>query len=124
MDERDEQAPLRDLEQRLDRARRGRETSGGAGGGGAGQVGSGLAQGLRIGLELVVALVVGVGVGWAFDTWLGAAPWGVILGFFLGMAGGIANVYRVMMGISRAVGYRSGGSPAQQGKVDWSDDED
>lgn len=124
MDERDEQAPLRDLEQRLDQARRGRETAGKTTGADAAQVGSGLAQGFRIGLELVVALVVGVGLGWACDTWLGAAPWGVILGFFFGMAAGIANVYRVMMGISRAVGYRPGVAPGQQGKVGWSNDEE
>lgn len=126
MGERDTQDPLRDLEQRLDKARRGRETAPRAGGGGAGLAGNALGQGLRIGLELVVAIAVGVGVGWAFDNWLDTRPWGMILGFFLGVAAGMANVYRVMMGISRAVGYRPGNEskPAGQSKVDWSDDED
>ncbi len=49
----------------------------------------------RITTELVAAVVVGVAAGWALDLWLGSKPWFLILFFFLGVAAGVLNVYRV-----------------------------
>jgi ATP synthase protein I len=113
--------PLDDLGRRLDAARRGRgpreqpgpqaaETS---------EERRALAVGLRIGLELVVAVCVGAALGWAFDGWLGTAPWGMIGFLFLGFAAGVANIFRTALGMERAVGF---GPPPPRDA--WSDDEE
>ncbi|MGQ0735548.1 MAG: AtpZ/AtpI family protein [Acidobacteriota bacterium] len=49
-----------------------------------------------VGLSFVLALVIGFGTGYLLDGWLGSKPWLSLLGFFLGLAAGILNVYRVM----------------------------
>lgn len=126
MDERDTQDPLRDLGQRLDRARSDRQRSASRipqGGAGVSQSALGLA--LRIGIELVVAVVVATGIGWAFDRWLGTRPWGMIVGFFLGVATGMVNVWRTVSGMGMAVGYRQQppAAPEQKGQ-DWSDEDE
>jgi ATP synthase protein I len=124
--ERGEQDPLRDLEQRLERARRAQERN--VGGppaeGGPSVSRSALGLAFRIGLELVVAVVVGTAIGWGFDQWLGTRPGLTILFFFLGVGAGMVNVWRAVMGMGMAVGYRKDASPAKQKGVDWSDDED
>jgi len=81
---------------------------------------SDLARGLRIGLELVVAVAVGVGVGLLLDKYVGTRPWGMIVGFFLGVAAGMVNVYRTVAGLGMAVGYRKSGSPEPDDK--WDED--
>src|SRR5712691_6697588 len=97
--------PLARLGERLDKARAGRvERQPVVGDRSAVQRGLGL--GFRIGIELVVAVVVATGLGWAIDRWLGTRPWGMIVLFFLGVAGGMLNVYRAVTGISTAAGYR------------------
>ena len=125
MDERDTRDPLRDLGQRLDRARAARPgpPAGAAGDGGTDESRKALAIGFRIGLELVVAVFVGAGLGWAFDTVLGTQPWGLIAFLFLGFAAGVVNVFRIALRAERAVGFGPAKSaPPPQG--DWSDDED
>jgi ATP synthase protein I len=125
MDERDTPDPLRDLGQRLDQARHGR-------GGPAAQPQQGAADttgaglGLRIGVELVVAVAVGGFVGWALDRWLGTRPWGMIVLLFLGIGAGMVNVYRAVMGLGMAMGYKRGDRPPAVVGDDakWSDDED
>ena len=49
-----------------------------------------------IGLSFVFALVLGFGAGYWLDGRLGSSPWLTFIGFFLGLAAGILNVYRVM----------------------------
>jgi len=49
-----------------------------------------------VGLSFVFALILGFGGGYLLDGWLGTTPWLTLLGFFLGLAAGILNVYRVM----------------------------
>jgi ATP synthase protein I len=127
MDERDTRDPLRDLEQRLDRANRGRDRpSAGPPPGGIGDSRGALGLAFRIGLELVVAVAVGVAIGWAFDKWLGTRPWGMLLFLFLGIAAGMLNVYRAVSGMGMAVGYRRKDQPqaGESGQTGWSDDED
>lgn len=55
---------------------------------------SGMGVGLRIGTELVVGVMVGAAIGWSFDRALGTDPWGFLVFFVLGFAGGIMNVIR------------------------------
>lgn len=66
---------------------------------------SGLGLAVRIGVEIVAALGVGAGIGFLLDRWLGTAPWLMVVLFVLGAAAGMMNVYRVMKGMSQAVGY-------------------
>lgn len=49
-----------------------------------------------VGLSFVLALVMGFGGGYLLDGWLGTSPWLTLLGFFVGLAAGVLNVYRVM----------------------------
>ena len=125
MDERDTQEPWRDLEQRLDRARRERQRSAsGISQGGSGVSQSALGVALRIGVELVVAVVVATAIGWAFDNWLGTRPWGVIVFFFLGVAAGMLNVWRAVSGMGMAMGYRHQPPPAGEKGADGSDEDE
>lgn len=54
-----------------------------------------------IGLSFVFALVIGFGAGYWLDLQFGTSPWLAFLGFFLGLAAGILNVYRVMQMASK-----------------------
>ena len=47
-----------------------------------------------VGLSFVLALVMGFGGGLLARRWLGTKPWLSFLGFFVGLAAGILNVYR------------------------------
>ena len=47
-------------------------------------------------MSFVLALVLGFGAGYWLDGTLGTRPWLSFIGFFLGLAAGILNVYRVM----------------------------
>ena len=117
---------LRRLQQGLDRARRDRGNGATVPRRGGSPRGSQNALGLafRISLELVVAVVVGAGIGWALDRWLGTAPWGMIILFFLGVAAGMVNVYRAITGMGMAIGYRRRDTPAQNVGFDDDDEDD
>ncbi len=123
MDERDASDPLRDLAERLDKARRAQVRPVAASDkGSAGGVGEFIALGWRIGLELVVGVGVGFGIGWALDHFAGTRPWGMLAGFFIGVAAGMLNVYRTVKGLGMAMGYKRSAPPQDTG-ADW-DDED
>lgn len=64
-----------------------------------------LGMAMRVGVELVAAVGVGAGIGYMLDRWLDTAPWLMVVFFLLGSAAGMLNVYRVMNGMSQAVGY-------------------
>ena len=49
-----------------------------------------------IGMSFVFALVLGFGGGYWLDITLGTKPWLSFNGFFVGLAAGVLNVYRVM----------------------------
>jgi ATP synthase protein I len=119
MDEHEKADPLRDLGERLDKARRSRQPTREPPSEGTS---SALALGMRVGLELVVAVVVAVFIGWAVDQGLGTRPWGMIVFFFLGVAAGMVNVYRTVTGMGMAVGYRRD-RKAGTGE-NWDEDED
>jgi ATP synthase protein I len=128
MDERDKQDPLRNLEERLERARRGRPTPRDEASAEAseGESRNALAIGMRIGLELVGAVIVGGGFGWALDRWLGTRPGGMILFLFLGIGVGMWNVYRAVTGMGMAMGFRRGDRPAagDRTNVKWADEDE
>ncbi|HEY3916660.1 MAG TPA: AtpZ/AtpI family protein [Stellaceae bacterium] len=121
MNEREKNDPLRELGERLDKARaarpgpRGRESQSET------STSTALAFGWRIGIELLGAIVVAVFIGWALDRWLGTRPWGVVGFFFLGVAAGMLNVYRAVTGLGRAVGFKRNAS--DNSGAGW-DDED
>jgi F0F1-type ATP synthase assembly protein I len=60
-----------------------------------------------IGLSFVFALVIGFGAGYWLDRTLGTQPWLSFMGFFLGLAAGVLNVYRVLK-LSNSAAARSG----------------
>ncbi|HQZ39175.1 MAG TPA: AtpZ/AtpI family protein [Vicinamibacterales bacterium] len=55
-----------------------------------------LGQLSTVGLSFVLALVMGFGGGYWLDQQLGSRPWLSFVGFFLGLAAGVMNVYRVL----------------------------
>ena len=67
----------------------------------------GLGLAFRVGVDIVAALAVGVGGGMLLDRWLGTAPWGLIVMFFLGAGAGLMNVYRTVNGLGMGVGFAS-----------------
>ncbi len=123
--------PLAVLGERIEKARRARQSGRRASDEGADESSkAAMGLGFRIGLELVVAVFVGVAIGWAIDRWLGTRPWGLLVFLFLGIGAGMTNIYRVVKGLGMTVGYkgdgRSGPEPGkgERDKGDWDDDED
>jgi F0F1-type ATP synthase assembly protein I len=55
-----------------------------------------LGQLSTVGMSFVLALVMGFGGGYWLDAWLGTKPWLSFIGFFVGLAAGVLNVYRVL----------------------------
>ncbi len=66
-----------------------------------------------VGLSFVLALVLGFGGGYLLDRWLGSSPWLTFVGFFLGFAAGILNVYRILGSIG--TGSRGSQGSGSQG---------
>ena len=122
MNEREKNDPLRELGERLDKARAARQGPLGRAPQSETGTSNALALGWRVGIELVGAIVVAVFIGWAIDRWLGTRPWGMVVLFFLGIAAGMLNVYRAVTGLGRAVGFKRDAS-ASSGGPGW-DDED
>lgn len=48
-----------------------------------------------VGLSFVLAIVLGTAFGWWIDGKLGTNPWGFLIFFFMGLAAGVLNVYRI-----------------------------
>lgn len=44
--------------------------------------------------QMVASTLVGALLGWLLDRWLGTGPFALVLGLFLGGAGGIVTVWR------------------------------
>ncbi len=104
MIERTKPDPLKNLDDRLRRLREqeeGKRPKAASGG----KPDDGFGMAMRVGVELVAGLGIGAGAGYLLDRWLGTAPWLLVVFFLLGAAAGMMNVYRVMSGMSQAVGY-------------------
>lgn|GEM_PF-6748035 len=56
-----------------------------------------MSAGSLIGVSLVVSIVVGTALGWLVDKLMGntGTPWGLIVGFFLGVISGFGSVVRI-----------------------------
>lgn len=57
-----------------------------------------------IGISLAVSIGVGAGLGWLVDTYLLGSPqppWGLIVGFLLGVFSGFANLIRITNQLNR-----------------------
>jgi ATP synthase protein I len=65
--------------------------------------GSALGQALRMATEMVAAVGVGGFIGWALDSWLGSAPWLMVIFLLLGMTAGIMNVVRTAKAMQEGV---------------------
>ena len=122
MNEREKNDPLRELGERLDKARAASKGPLGRAPGSEPSTSSALAFGWRIGIELLGAIVVAVFIGWVIDRWFGTRPWGMVVLFFLGVAAGMLNVYRAVSGLGRAVGFQQ--DKSGNAGAGWDDDED
>ncbi len=70
-----------------------------------------LGQLSTVGLSFVLALVMGFGGGYWLDGWLGTRPWLAFAGFFLGLAAGVLNVYRIFQATMARPGPVPGAAP-------------
>ena len=55
---------------------------------------------LRAGSDLIAAILVGVGLGLLADRLAGWAPWGMLVGLFLGFAAGLRNAMRTARNVN------------------------
>ena len=69
-----------------------------------------LGQLSSVGMSFVLAIVMGFGGGYWLDGVLGTRPWLSFGGFFLGLAAGVLNVYRVVRATSSSTGAARGGA--------------
>ena len=96
--------PLRRIGDEIDKARERAGQGGSTARRDVTSSGSALGFGLRAGIELLAGLCVGLALGWVADRYIGTRPWGLIVGFLLGSAAGVVNVFRAVQGL--------GGPPA------------
>jgi ATP synthase protein I len=55
---------------------------------------SAMGQGLKYASEFTAATLVGALLGYGADKFLGTAPWGLLVGLFLGFSAGVRNIIR------------------------------
>lgn len=53
-------------------------------------------SGADIGVHFIVCILVGCAFGYAFDRWLGWAPWGMLAGGFVGFAAWLRAVWKML----------------------------
>ena len=68
---------------------------------------AGMALAGRVATELVAGIAVGAFAGWLLDRWLGTTPAFMLVLFFLGAAGGMMNIWRLLNGKGMGAGYFS-----------------
>lgn len=81
-------------------------------------------QGSQIAFEMIAFVLICIGIGWAVDRQFGSMPWGVLVGLFAGFVAGVANAWRVSMGIDRAVGWRKRGETNEPDHMSGASDKD
>ena len=100
-----EEPSLKDLSERLAKAKGEGSTAEKPGKVSTAMPTSGLGMAFRVGTELVAGVAVGAAIGYGLDHWLGTTPWLLILFFFLGAGGGMMNVFRAATGQGMQIGY-------------------
>lgn len=55
----------------------------------------GYSQGNRVLAELIAGLAGGALIGWLLDSWLGTAPWALLVLMFLGIIAAFRNIIRI-----------------------------
>ncbi len=66
---------------------------------------AGFALAGRVATELVAGISVGTFLGWLIDRWLETTPIFMLILFFLGAAGGLMNIWRLLTGRGMSAGY-------------------
>jgi F0F1-type ATP synthase assembly protein I len=61
----------------------------------------GIGFAMQLGIELVAGVGVGTGAGLLLDKWLHTSPFGLVICFLLGTAGGALTLYRTAMANSK-----------------------
>lgn len=98
MDNREDLPSLDALRSKISDARRGKEETAYSGGG---RAKAGAMTGLS---ELIAGVGVGGFIGYYLDQWLDTRPAMIILFIFLGLAGGVMNLYRAALRDSTSQG--------------------
>jgi ATP synthase protein I len=70
-----------------------------------------------VGLSFVLALGMGFWLGTALDRWLGTKPLFTIVCFFLGLAAGVLNVYRIVSQAYPSTGSTGLAGPTEPGSA-------
>ena len=63
-----------------------------------------------LGMSFVLALILGFGAGYWLDGILNTRPWLSFMGFFVGLAAAVLNVYRVLQLSNQTRSSKSSGS--------------
>lgn len=68
--------------------------------------GGGWRSAMSLGFNFAAAVAVFLFIGYAIDRNYGTSPWGVLIGTFLGLIGGMYNMIRQALAASRAAQRR------------------
>tara|TARA_R110002050_G_scaffold118195_2_gene235409 strand:+ start:33432 stop:33698 length:267 start_codon:yes stop_codon:yes gene_type:complete len=61
---------------------------------------------MKVSTDMLAAIMVGAGLGVAFDKHFDTYPWALIIGFILGSAAGLLNVYRSLCKMGYGLGSK------------------
>lgn len=76
---------------------------------------SAMGQGLKYASEFTAATLVGAVLGYGADRFLGTAPWGLLVGLFLGFSAGVRNIIRAAReGLDGDIGQDLPDTPDEQ----------
>ena len=62
-----------------------------------------LGKALKLSTEMVAAVLIGTIIGFILDSWFDSKPWLIIIFFFIGVAAGITNVFRVAKNMQKEI---------------------
>ena len=110
----DKRSSLKDIEQRLEKAREKNQPRPSRL---SDQDQSALGVAFRLGIEFVVGIAVGSIIGFLLDKWLGTSPWLFLVFFILGTGTGFLNVFRAAnsLGLTKTGGSNKPEDGGKQG---------
>ena len=62
-----------------------------------------LGNALKLSTEMIAAVLIGTIIGFILDSWFDSKPWLIIIFFFIGVAAGITNVFRVAKNMQKNI---------------------